>query len=64
MRKIDEYKTTTNPRVHRMYHRLYNTSCSFCPPNRSENAKSYLYKRKKKEFELKPSQKRWRKDQT
>lgn len=37
IRRVDEYRVTTNPRVYRMYRRYYTLGCDHCPPHRKEN---------------------------
>lgn len=53
-----QIETTDNPKIYKRLKRERDTGCSYCPPNRRENANSYTYKRKKKEYQLPPS-KRW-----
>lgn len=53
-RRMDK---VSNPKVYKRLKRQRDTVCSFCPPNRRENANSYTYKRKKKEYQLPPSKK-------
>jgi hypothetical protein len=52
-------REVTNPRVYKMLMRVQNLDCSYCRPHRNENAAHYVYKRKKKEFQLTPRQKNW-----
>lgn len=49
--------TTDSPKIYKRLKRRRDTICSFCPPNQRENANSYTYKRKKKEYQLPPSKK-------
>lgn len=55
MRLLDEYRITGNPTIYNRLHRRKHLSCSYCPPNRGENATSRNYKHPiKKEFQLDP----------
>ena len=52
------FSTIDDPRIYKRLKKMRDVRCTYCPYNRGENAKSYLYKRKKKEFQL-PKSKRW-----
>ncbi len=46
MRIIEEFRTTDNSRVYRMYKRRYDLRCDRCPPNRGENSNNDWYRLK------------------
>ena len=49
MKKIDEYKETTNNSVYNKLHKLYNAACAYCGWHRGENATKRKDKKREKE---------------
>lgn len=61
MKKREDFNTTTNSRVYKLLWRdlCAEISCSYCPPNRGENARSRSQNYPvKKAYELSPERQR------